>query len=137
MNGDRARQPDIAKAMSMAEAAAKDMAFVLSLPVTEAAGPTIVRGVYENFRLLGDALLVAKGIQTVEHTEMIGALMQLRVKTSRPLRVLDNLRKLRHDVNYRGYRPTLDEIEDAIAIAKSLFEPLKRVVLVQIKSLGV
>jgi hypothetical protein len=130
----RKKVGDTAQARSMIAAAAADMSFATSLAVTEASATTIVRGVYENFRLLGNALLVADGIETSDHTEMIGALLRLKVVTSRPLPVLDNLRRLRHNINYRGYKPSVAEAEDAISIAKALFEPLNKEVLRQISS---
>jgi len=129
----RQRQADINKAKSMASAAAKDMRFILSLKPSEDAGSTIVRGVYENFRLLGDALLISQGIEAEDHIETIDALMRLKVSASRPLGVLDNLRRLRHSVNYRGYRPSVTEIEDTISVARALFEPLKKKVLKQLE----
>ncbi len=129
----RQKKPDKKNALSIVEAAKNDMEFTLSLKVTEASGSTIVRNIYECFRMLGDALLVARGIESTDHVMQIKELMGLKVSTMRPLGVLDNLRRLRHNINYNGYKPTIPEVKDAIKIAEGCFEPILREVLKLIK----
>ena len=129
----RYKRPDKKNALSIINAAKRDMEFTLSLRVREEAGPTIVRNVYESFRMLGDALLVAKGIESEDHITPIRELLKLRVLTSRPINLIENLRILRHNVNYYGYSPQLIEVEDAISIAKSCFGPLLNAVVKEIK----
>ena len=125
--------PDRKNALSIIEASRKDMSFTLSLKLTGDAGATIVRNIYECFRMLGDALLVAKGIKSQDHIVPIQELLKLKVNTSRPIYLIDNLRKLRHNINYYGYSPKLIEVEDIISLAKSCFEPLLEVVLREVK----
>ncbi|HLD78989.1 MAG TPA: hypothetical protein VJA18_00340, partial [Candidatus Nanoarchaeia archaeon] len=120
----RQKRPDKKNALSIVEAAKNDMEFTLSLKVTEASGSTIVRNIYECFRMLGDALLVAKGIESIDHVTQIKEVMDLKVLTLRPLGVLDNLRRLRHNINYNGYKPTIHEVKDAVEIANGCFEPI-------------
>ena len=120
----RYKVPDKKNALSIIESSKRDMDFTLTLKLTEEAGATIVRNIYECFRMLGDALLVAKGIKSQDHIEPIKELLKLRVNTSRPIYLIDNLRKLRHSINYYGYSPKIIEVEDAISLAKSCFEPL-------------
>ena len=129
----RYKVPDRKNALSIIEASKKDMDFTLTLKPAEASGATIVRNIYECFRMLGDALLVAKGIKSQDHIEPIKELLKLKVTTSRPIYLIDNLRKLRHNVNYYGYIPNLAEVEDAISLAKSCFEPLHDAVLKEVK----
>lgn len=52
----RFKKPDPKNASSMIESAKKTMDFTLTLPVTEQSGMTIVRNIYECFRMIGDAL---------------------------------------------------------------------------------
>jgi hypothetical protein len=130
----RYKRPDKKNALSIVNAARKDMKFTLSIDPTEQSGTTIIRNIYECFRMLGDALLVARGIESIDHVTPIKELLKLRVVTSRPINLIDNLRKLRHNINYYGYSPKLPEVEDAISIAKSCFKPLLDVVLNQINS---
>jgi len=129
----RQKRPDKKNALSIVQAAKNDMEFTLSLKVTEASGSTIVRNIYECFRMLGDALLVAKGIESIDHVTQIKELMDLKVLTIRPLGVLDNLRRLRHNINYNGYKPTIPEVKDAIEIAEGCFEPILKEVLKLVK----
>lgn len=129
----RYKRPDKKNALSIIEAAKRDMKFTLSMEPTEESGPTIVRNIYECFRMLGDALFVARGIESEDHVEPIKELLKLKVITNRPINLIDNLRRLRHNINYYGYKPDLIEVQDVISIAKSIFEPLFRAVIEKIK----
>lgn len=120
----RYKRPDKKDALSIIHAAKREMEFTLSLEITDKSGATIIKNIYECFRMLGDALLVLKGIESQDHIEPIKELLKLNVKTSRPLGVISNLRILRHNINYYGYSPKLEEVKDVIAIAKDCFEPL-------------
>ncbi len=128
----RYKRPDKKNALSIIDAAKKDMKFTFSLTPTEESGATIVRNIYECFRRLGDALLVARGIESKDHILPINELLKLRVFTDRPISLIDNLRRLRHNINYYGYSPKLIEVEDTISLAKSCFEPLLNEVLKEI-----
>lgn len=130
----RYKRPDRKNALSILNAAKKDMEFTLSLEVTEEAGATIIRNIYEGFRMLGDALLVAKGIKSTDHIMPIKELLKLQVSTSRPIRLIEELRQLRHNINYYGYSPKLVEVGDVISIAKSCFKPLLSTVVIKINT---
>jgi hypothetical protein len=129
----RYKQPDHKNALSLIESAKKEMEFTLAMEISESSGTTIGRNIYECFRMLGDALLTSKGRIVQDHAEQVKSLGELNVKTSRPLGALDNLRILRHSINYYGYRPNLEEVRDAVNLAKSLFEPICKEVLRQIR----
>lgn len=120
----RYKQPDKKSALSIIDAAERDMQFTKTLPLTEEAGTTIVRNIYESFRMIGEGLLIAKGIKAEDHITQINELINLNLETSRPLRILDNLRRMRHTINYYGYRPTSSEIKEIHAIAEALFKPI-------------
>lgn len=130
----RYKRPDKKNALSIVEAAERDMKFTLSISPTEESGPTIVRNIYECFRMLGDALLVAEGIESEDHIAPIRELMKISIATSRPVNLLDNLRRLRHNINYYGYKPNLFEVKDAISIADSCFAPLLQAIQEKLKS---
>ena len=129
----RYKRPDHKNALSIIEAARRDMKYTLSLRITEDATTTIVRNIYECFRMLGDALLVIQGTKSEDHVTAINELLKLTVKTNRAILLVDNLRRLRHNINYYGYKPTLEEATDAVSIAKACFEPLFDVVFKEIK----
>lgn len=120
----RIKRPDFKNASSLIEEAEKQMQFTLTLPVNDASAFTIIRNIYECFRMLGDALLVSQGIETSDHLEPINALSKIETETSRPVQAVDNLRRLRHNINYYGYHSTIAEANDAIDIARTCFKPL-------------
>ena len=129
----RYKRPDKKNALSIIEAAKRDMDFTLSIEVTEESSPTIIRNIYECFRMLGDALLIAQGIESEDHITPIKELLKVKVVTTRPIQLIDNLRRLRHNINYYGYKPNLIEAKDVISIAESTFKPLLNAVLERIK----
>ena len=129
----RYKRPDKKNALSIIEAAKRDMNFTLSLEINEKSGSTIVRTIYECFRMLGDAILVAKGIESEDNVMPIKELLKVRVDTSRPINLIENLRRLRHNINYYGYKPNLDEVKDVISIAKNCFEPLFKFIMKGLK----
>ena len=129
----RYKRPDKKNALSIINAAEREMKFTLSLKPTEESGSTIVRNIYECFRMIGDALLVLKGISSKDHLAPIDELTKLQVKTSRPIIIIDNLRRLRHNINYYGYKPSLGEVEDARSIAKTIFQALQKSVRDKLK----
>ena len=120
----RYKRPDKKNALSIIGASERDMNFTLSMRITEESGPTIVRNIYECFRMLGDALLVSKGIESEDHLTPIRELIEIKVHTERPVNLVDNLRRLRHNINYYGYKPKQAEVKDVISIAQSIFKPL-------------
>jgi len=129
----RYKRPDKKNALSIIEAAKRDMDFTLSIEVTEESSPTIIRNIYECFRMLGDALLIAQGIESEDHITPIKELLKVKVVTTRPIQLIDNLRRLRHNINYYGYKPKLIEAKDVISIAESTFKPLLNAILEKIK----
>ncbi|MAF35907.1 hypothetical protein CL622_02195 [archaeon] len=63
----RFKRQDKKNALSIIESAKSEIKFTLTLPIKEESGPTIIRNIYESFRMLGDALLVNKGIKSEDH----------------------------------------------------------------------
>ena len=120
----RYKRPDKKNALSILEAAKKDMDFTLTMKATEESGATIAKNIHECFRMLGDAVLVSEGIESEDHAAPIKRLTELKVETEKPTNLLWNLKRLRHNINYYGYRPKIEDVEDAIAIAKAIFKPL-------------
>jgi len=120
----RVKHHDKKNALSILNAAEKEMQFTLKQTVTEESAFNIIRNIYECFRMLGDARLVSKGNVLQDHVEQIKELETIKVETKRPIKLIDSLRKLRHNINYYGYIPSRAEAEDAISIAKACFYPL-------------
>ncbi|MDD5191563.1 MAG: hypothetical protein PHH54_02850 [Candidatus Nanoarchaeia archaeon] len=121
---NRIKHHDKKNALSIVNAAEKEMQFTLKQEVTDESAFNIIRNVYESFRMLGDALLISKGIVSQDHIEQIKELEKVAVETERPIKLIDSLRRLRHNINYYGYIPTKVEAEDAVSIAHACFNPL-------------
>jgi uncharacterized protein (UPF0332 family) len=130
----RIKRPDNKNALSLIESAKNDMAYTLSLEINERSASTIVRNIYESFRKLGDAILIHKGLESQDHVAPIKELMTIKVNTTRPVNLLDNMRRLRHNVNYYGYNPKIIEVVNAVSLAKDLFEPLTKEIEKKINS---
>lgn len=131
------RTPDNAKAKGMVFAAELDMDFISGLPITAKSAQSIIRGTYENFRILGDALLTAKGFKTTgvdHHTQMTDALINLNIKTTRPLILLKELKKMRHQINYNGYVPTENDVKYVIELKEALWADVLGEVKKQLES---
>jgi len=121
---NRVKHYDKKNALSIVNAAEREMQFTLKQTVTEESAFNIIRNIYECFRMLGDARLISKGLISQDHVEQIKELERIQVETKRPVRLIDSLRKLRHNINYYGYIPTKVEAEDAMSIAHACFYPL-------------
>lgn len=120
----RYRRPDHKNALSLLQACRREMRYTRTIAVSADSAPTIVRNVYESFHMLSEALMTVRGKEAIDHAEALRELLALKVKTGRPIALIDNLRQLRHNVNYYGYSPSEDEAEDALSIAEACFEPL-------------
>ncbi len=131
---NRIKHHDKKNALSIVNAAEREMQFTLKQSVTDESAFNIIRNIYESFRMLGDARLVSKGIVSQDHVEQIKELETMRVETKRPIKLIDSLRKLRHNINYYGYIPTKAEAEDAISIAHACFDPILKEIKKELES---
>jgi len=129
----RIKHRDPKNALSILNAAEQEMQFTFKQVVTEESAFNIIRNIYECFRMLGDAQLISKGIVSQDHVEQIKELEAMQVKTERPIKLIDSLRKLRHNINYYGYIPSRAEAEDAISIAHACFYPLLREIKIRLE----
>jgi len=116
--------PDKGQARSIIEAATAEMRTTLSLEQTLEMAPLLLRSVYECFRSIGNALLMNEGIREMDHVPQIERVIKLPAQTPRPLLLLDNLRRLRHDINYRGHKPTQAELDEFMDFAHKCWKPV-------------
>ncbi len=130
---DRIKRKDSKNAESLALAAKREIDYTLSLEVNEMSGSTIIRNIYEIFRMLGDSLMILEGKESRDHLAPLKALMGLEVKTKRPINLIENLRILRHSINYNGYIPKLVDVEDVLSFARSSFNEIYSEVIRRIK----
>ena len=86
----RIKHPDKKNALSIVNAAEREMQFTLRQPVNDESAFNIIRNIYESFRMLGDAKLISKGIVSQDHIEQIKELEKIQVETKRPIRLIEN-----------------------------------------------
>ena len=72
----RKRVSDISLARSLVTASLREMQFLETVEPKIEAAATLIRGIYENFRRLGEALLAFQGFEG-DHEDAIAALTQL------------------------------------------------------------
>lgn len=130
---DRLKHFDKKNALSILNASERELKYTLRLEVNEESAFNIIRNIYECFRMLGDARLVSRGIASQDHIQQIQELETIPVKTDRPLKLIDTLRKIRHNINYYGYIPLINEAEDAISIANACFYQLLEAIRKELK----
>lgn len=118
------KQPDKQKAKSIIKSSMNDIKFILKIHPTEESASIIVRNIYESFRMLGESLLIKKGIKRINHINSIKELIKLNLNTKRPLNILENLMRLRNNINYNGYKANVFEAKDTILLAKTCYNPL-------------
>ncbi len=118
---DRMKYPDRKNALSILDASIKQMNYTLTLESNDDSAFNIIRNIYECFRMLGDVLLISQGKISEDHVEQIKALEDLKIKTERPIQIVDNLRRMRHNINYYGFNPKKTDSDDAVSFAKSCF----------------
>ncbi len=125
----RKKYPDKKRALSLIESAKRDLNYTLKIIVNEESANTIIRNIYESFRMLGEALLLNKGIEFSDHISSINELLKLKITSDRPINAIESLRRIRHSINYYGYRATTSEVFNIVSIAKTCFAPLLKEVL--------
>ena len=116
--------PDKERAKSLIQNSIKDIKYTLTLNISEESANTIVRNIYESFRMLGEEILLKKGIRHIDHINSINELLKLELKTSKSLNILENLRRLRHNINYYGYKANIYDAKESVSFAKNCFNEL-------------
>ncbi len=117
----RYKRPDHKNALSILTSAKKTMDYTLTLDINDLSSTTITRNIYECFRMLGDAILVIKGISSEDHLLPITEVSQLKINSNRPIAVIENLRILRHNINFYGYNTSISEVKDSVSLARECF----------------
>lgn len=113
--------PSTSKAKSLLAAAEREKRFLNKIQLDADSAPTVIRNTYEAFRMLGEARLALAGIKSADHDTQIQEVLRLKVVAERPLATITSLKRLRNDVNYRGYAPTIAEAQDALDFLQKTF----------------
>lgn len=110
----RIRDKDNERVKSIISSAEKNADFTKTIAITEKSSDLIFREIYESIRQLGDAKLWLLGYEPRTHEVSLDILKDLDIKDKLKLNSLDRFKKIRHDLNYRGFSTTLEQAKEII-----------------------
>ncbi|MBN2142139.1 hypothetical protein JW711_02295 [Candidatus Woesearchaeota archaeon] len=110
----RKREPDRQKIKSLIESAKTTMRIVKSIPLDDTSAALIFRETYESIRQLGDAGWWIQGYETSSHDISMQSLTGLDIKEKLKLNRLDRFRRIRNDINYRGFKATITQANEIL-----------------------
>ena len=95
----------------------------------------IIEAYYEIIKELLTALLVAEGIKVLDHIALIDYVREhhSKILTEEEIRIIDELRKIRHKISYEGFSITEDYCNRRTPLAKTLIDKIKKIVEQKIK----
>jgi hypothetical protein len=110
----RNRQRDMEKIKSMINSAKINAKVTKNINLDEDTATLIFREIYESIRQLGDAKWWLLGYEPSNHDISLEALKEFDIKEKLKLNSLERFRKIRHDINYRGFRATISHAEEIL-----------------------
>jgi len=110
----RNRQKDTEKIRSMINSAEINAKVTKNIKLNDDTATLIFREIYESVRQLGDAKWWLLGYEPLNHEISMEALKDFDIKEKLKLNSLDRFKKIRHDVNYRGFRATTQQAEEIL-----------------------
>lgn len=111
-NQIRIRVPDAKRTTSLISSAKNNTDVALKISLNEDNASVIFREIYESIRQLGDALLWKQGLEPLNHEVSMNALKELNIKNKYMLNYLSRFKAIRHDINYRGFKATVSQVEE-------------------------
>ncbi|MEK6840430.1 MAG: hypothetical protein AABX79_00565 [Nanoarchaeota archaeon] len=131
--GIRPRQQDKEKIKSMLVSAEINAKVAKKIKLNDNSATLIFREVYESVRQLGDSKLWLIGYEPLNHEVSMEILKDFNIKEKIRLNSLDRFKKIRNDLNYRGFRATIYQAEEIIDFwnkcGEEILEILKREIL--------
>lgn len=110
----RLREKDLEKINSMVNSAEINARVVKHIKLNEETATLIFREMYESIRQLGDAKLWSLGYEPLNHDASMEILKELNIKEKVRLNSLDRIKKIRHDINYRGFRASVEQAKEIL-----------------------
>ena len=123
----RHRQKDLEKIKSMINSAETNARVLKSIKLNEDTATIIFREFYESIRQLGDAKWLLSGYEPTNHEISIEALKHLDIKERVKLNFLDRFKKIRHDINYRGFRASIPQAREIIEFWDNCAEDILKI----------
>lgn len=129
----RQREPDIEKIKSILNSAKSTVIVTKKIPLTEESATVIFRELYEAIRQLGDAKWWLMGYEPNSHEVSLESLTGLDIKEKLKLNYLDRFRRIRNDVNYRGFRATSSQAKEILDFWNACSEDIIKIIEDEIK----
>ena len=108
----RRRSLDKERVKSMIESSIMNMEIVQTIPLTEQSAILIFRETYESIRQLGDARWWVLGYEPRTHEVSMEILKDANIQEKVRLNHLGRFKKIRNDVNYRGFKVTVSQAQE-------------------------
>lgn len=112
--GLRNRQRDIEKIKSMINSSEVNAIVTKDIKLNENTATLIFREIYESIRQLGDAKLWLLGYEPLNHEVSMEILKEFDIKDKVKLNSLDRIKKIRNDINYRGFRASIEQSKEIL-----------------------
>lgn len=112
--GLRNRQRDLEKIKSMINSAEVNSIVTKEIKLNENTATLIFREIYESIRQLGDTKLWLLGYEPLNHEVSMEILREFDIKNKVKLNSLDRLKKIRHDINYGGFRASISQAKEIV-----------------------
>lgn len=112
--GLRNRQKDLEKIKSMINSSEINTIVTKEIRLNENTATLIFREIYESIRQLGDSKLWLLGYEPLNHEVSIEILKEFDIKNKVKLNSLDRIKKIRHDINYRGFRASIEQAREIL-----------------------
>lgn len=129
----RPRQLDIYRIKSMIEIAETNMKIVKKIPVNEESATLIFRETYESIRQLGDAQWWLLGYEPKNHEVSMDILKDMEIKEKIQLNNLSLFKKIRHDVNYRGFKVDVEKARNILEFWGKCSDEIIKIIKEKIK----
>lgn len=110
----RNRQKDNIKIKSMINSAETNARVTKAIQINDDTATLIFREIYESIRQLGDAKWWLLGYEPSNHEISLEALKDFDIKEKVKLNSLDRYKKIRHDINYKGFRATTPQAKEVL-----------------------
>ncbi|MBS3163718.1 hypothetical protein J4427_03470 [Candidatus Woesearchaeota archaeon] len=130
----RNRQKDAEKIKSMIDSAAINAKVTKAIKLNDDTATLVFREIYESVRQLGDAKWGILGYEPSNHEISMEALKDLDISNKVKLNSLDRFKKIRHDINYRGFRATIPQAEEILDFWGKCGEEIIKILRKEIES---
>ena len=130
----RNRQKDAEKIKSMIDSAEINAKVTKAIKLNDDTATLVFREIYESIRELGDAKWGILGYEPSNHEISMEALKDLDISNKVKLNSLDRFKKIRHDINYRGFRATIPQAEEILDFWGKCGEEIIKILRKEIES---